>query len=568
MKKIRPVIYQLLPRLFGNVNQTLKAGGSIHENGCGKFNDISETALQSVASMGVTHIWYTGILEHGTQTDYSAFGIANDSVDVIKGVAGSPYAVRDYYDVDPDLAVDVPDRMAEFEQLVQRTHKCGMKVIIDLIPNHVARHYLSDAAPEGTAPFGQDDDTSVSFLPGNNFYYLPGTSFRSPVEVADDSRWHEEPAKATGNDCFTPSPSVNDWYETVKLNYGVDYVGHGPSAFDPIPDTWLKMRDIVLFWSAKKVDGFRCDMAGMVPIEFWRWLIAEVKKSFPDLIFIGEVYDASAYTAFLDAGFSYLYDKVVFYDSVRSVVEGKVPASVMTQCWQRTEGVHNNLLYFLENHDEQRLASDFFAGEAVKGIPALVLAATMFSNPVLVYFGQELGETGMDSEGFSGRDGRTSIFDYWSLKSICDWRSKDLWDGSMLSPESLKLRAFYQKLLVLINREPALSDGQFYDVMWANGDNQNWDGTHLFAYLRYTGEQCVLVVVNLGPETLDYRLIIPHDAFVQSGLRVDWFYTGVDRLGLNAGIQFPGEIATEAGLGSRIEGWSAAVYELKGKAVK
>ena len=72
MKKEKIVIYQLLPRLFGNTTENCVAGGSLEENGVGKFNDINDNALSAIKRLGCTHVWYTGILEHATQTDYSA----------------------------------------------------------------------------------------------------------------------------------------------------------------------------------------------------------------------------------------------------------------------------------------------------------------------------------------------------------------------------------------------------------------------------------------------------------------------------------------------------------------
>lgn len=73
--------------------------------------------------------------------------------------------------------------------------------------------------------------------------------------------YKEYPAKATGNNRFDAYPNINDWYETVKLNYGIDYQNGNTPHFNPIPDTWTKMLDILLFWAGKNIDGFRCDMA-------------------------------------------------------------------------------------------------------------------------------------------------------------------------------------------------------------------------------------------------------------------------------------------------------------------
>jgi glycosidase len=565
MEKRRMVIYQLLPRLFGNKVFNNKQNGSLEENGCGKFNDINSEALQSIAELGVSHIWFTGIIEHATCSDYSSDGIAMDYPDIVKGAAGSPYAIKDYYDVDPDLAVNVSKRMEEFEALVERTHALDLQVVIDLVPNHLARNYVSDAAPKGVEPFGSGDDTSMAFSKDNNFYYLPGADFVSPEKPSSEKQWHESPARATGNDCFSASPAITDWYETVKLNYGVDYVGKTPADFDPEPDTWLKMRDVVLYWASKGVDGFRCDMAGMVPIDFWRWMIGEVRKTYPRLLFIAEVYEAELYNDYIfKAGFDYLYDKVVLYDGLRAVMEGKAPAASLSKCWQQTDGLHHFLLYFLENHDEQRLASDFFVGSGEKAIPGMTVAAAMFNNPLLIYSGQEIGERGMDAEGFSGKDGRTTIFDYWGVERLQQWQSSGNWSGQLLPEEAKALRLFYKKLLAVIQQAPPLNKGRFYDLMWANQDNPNFDCERIFAYLRYEGGRQYLVVANFSAESLSYKLRIPADAMDLSGMNGQWYYFGEDLLGINRKIQFPAVVAQNGGLGGKLAPYSASIYELKG----
>lgn len=308
-------IYQIFTRLYSNACAMRKHNGTMEENGCGKFNQINAAALQSIADMGFTHVWFTGIVRHASTTNYP-FITHPANANVVKGRAGSPYAICDYYDVDPDLAENVSDRMQEFCSLVQRTHAAGMKCIIDFVPNHVARNYHSDARP-CVADFGQDDNTSAFFAPQNNFYYL-GEAFASPV-TDKDLPYSEIPARASGNDAFTPCPSINDWYETVKLNYGRNPTD-GSLHTSPIPDTWLKMLDILRFWAGKGIDGFRVDMAEMVPVEFWQWAIHQVVAEYPHIFFVAETYCVQQYKNYIEAGFDLLYDKVNFYDIGRAHV--------------------------------------------------------------------------------------------------------------------------------------------------------------------------------------------------------------------------------------------------------
>ena len=362
MEKI--IIYQVLPRLFGNKNTTRKRWGTIEENGCGKLKNFTPSVLKRLREEGYTHVWYTGVLRHATMTDYSSYGIPRQHPAVVKGRAGSPYAIADYYDIDPDLAGKVEKRMEEFEQLVKRTHRAGLKVVTDFVPNHVARQYRSICKPEGVRDLGEDDDPTKGFEPEhNNFYYCPGQVFTPYFDLYHGERepYTEYPAKATGNDHFDNAPGRNDWYETVKLNYGVDYYAGGTGHFSPTPSTWQKMLDILLFWSAKGVDGFRCDMAEMVPSAFWAWATSRVREKFPHIIFIGEVYNPGLYRQYLKSGFDYLYDKVGMYDAMRDVICHRRDTDAITWAWQQTDDIRQHMLYLLENHDEQRIASDFFA---------------------------------------------------------------------------------------------------------------------------------------------------------------------------------------------------------------
>ncbi|MDR1809338.1 MAG: alpha-amylase family protein [Prevotella sp.] len=502
-------IYQLLPRLFGNTKHVNKEHGTAEENGVGKFSSISGKALSEIKKMGFTHVWYTGIIEHASKTAYPEFGIPSDHPDIVKGNAGSPYAVRDYYNVDPDLAENIENRIGEFEELVERTHKAGLKIIIDFVPNHVARAYHSCAKPRKEPNLGEMDDTTCAFNPDNNFYYLPGRTLELDFVQGED-KYQESPAKVTGNDRFDNHVGLGDWYETVKLNYGVDYLDGHKKYFTPIPDTWYRMREILLYWAEKGVDGFRCDMAEMVPVEFWNWVITRVKTKYKRLLFIAEVYNPAEYGNYTYTGkFDYLYDKVGLYDALKSIICGQRPASDITFCWQKLEALQPRMLNFLENHDEQRIASDFFAGNPFKAVPAMIAAVTMNTNPALVYAGQELGEKGMDKEGFSGMDGRTSIFDYWSVDSLRNWYNEGKFGNDLLTGEQIALRKFYTQLLNLSNQEEAIKSGGFYDLMYANYENPYFDPTKQFVYMRAYRKELLLLAVNFDDKNVEVTINIP-----------------------------------------------------------
>ena len=519
MDKNKIIIYQVLPRLFGNKRATRKKNGSISDNGSGKFNQFTNRALADIKSMGYTHIWYTGVLAHASKTDYTKYGIPKQHPEIIKGIAGSPYAIRDYYDVDPDLAVKVENRMREFENMVTRTHQNGMGVIIDFVPNHLARDYQSIMKPDGVEEFGASDDTSVQFSSSNNYYYIPGKSLDlSKIPNSEKGSYSENPAKVTGNDAFTHMPSQYDWYETVKLNYGVNYNDGRRGHFASIPDTWHKMKDVLLFWAEKKVDAFRCDMAEMVPLEFWKWVIPMVKAEYPNILFIAEIYNKSAYRNFLSTdAFDYLYDKVGLYDVVRDVASGYRPSSDITFTLSEVGDIQSKMLNFLENHDEQRIASDFFLGDANKGFAAMILTACVNTNPIMVYFGQELGEKGMDEEGFSGKDGRTTIFDYWSIDKIVRWNNSEKWNCDKLTDDEQMLRRRYTDLLHFCNKEKAISEGKFYDLMYANYENIEFNSTKKYAFLRGDGKSLFLVVVNFNDIDSAVKVNVPDEAFTFFG---------------------------------------------------
>lgn len=514
------IIYQLFPRIFTNTNANCVPWGTLEQNGSGKLNDFDHTLLQNLKDLGVNCLWLTGVIEHATKTDFSIYGITPDNPNVVKGEAGSPYAIKDYYDIDPAIAESVPDRMKEFEALVKRVHKEGMKVIIDYVPNHTARVYHSDVAPAGVEDFGLRDNTNMNFAPDNNYYYISNQQFYPAINLAAEGPvpYVEFPAKATGNDCFTAFCGPNDWYETVKLNYGHDYNDNSDHYY-PVPDTWHKMLAILKFWASKGIDGFRCDMVFMVPLAFWHWVIPQVKALYPNLIFIGEIYDVGLYRPFLDYGcFDYLYDKVNLYDTLVGIETHGWSAARLTGCWQTVDGIGDRMLNFLENHDEVRFGSQAYAGDSLRVIPSLVVSAMISKGPLLIYYGQELGEQARDNEGFAGDNNRTTIFDYWSVSTIRRWYNGGKCDDSLLTPHERWLRNVYSTILNLCNSREALRNGAFFDLTYANLRQPGFNPHTNFAFLRYKGDDVLLVVVNFSREAANVNVVIPDLAFEMAGI--------------------------------------------------
>lgn len=511
---LKPVIYQLLPRLFTNYNPSPVPDGSIEQNGSGKLRDINPTILKQLRLMGITHVWYTGVIEHAHTSDYTMYGIPRHNPHIIKGKAGSPYAITDYYDIDPDLAFDVPNRVAEFERLVSRTHRAGLKVIIDFVPNHVGREYCSDAHPKGIEDLGKGDNKDMFFAADNNFYYITRQQFAPQgVDLGQGADAYVEfPARASGDDCFTAFPGKYNWYDTVKLNYGYDYGDHSRH-YTPVPSTWLKMLHILRYWAAKGVDGFRCDMAHMVPVDFWRWAIPQVKEINPDIIFIAELYDVGIYRQFIfTAGFDYLYDKVNLYDTLRAVETANHSAATITNCWQTVDGIGSHMLNFLENHDEQRFASVQYAGNPWRVVASLVVSAMISTGPFMIYAGQELGEPAAEAEGYSGLDGRTTIFDYWSIPTLRRWLNKGRCNGGLTESE-VRLREVYSKVLNLCNSEKAISEGKFFDLMYVNYENHRFNPHRHYAFLRFYGNELLVIIANFSDEEASVEVNIPSHAF-------------------------------------------------------
>ncbi len=532
----KPVVYQLMTRLFGNKTTTNAPWGTAAENGVGKFADINDAALRELKAMGVSHVWTTGVLHHALVADYTALGIGLDDPEVVKGRAGSPYAIKDYFDVNPDLAVDPAQRQAEFDALVERVHRQGLKLIIDIVPNHVARRYRSTQAPEGVRDFGADDDVSVEYARDNNFYYVPGQPFVLPAWPGSyrplggeahpliDGRFDENPAKWTGNGARSAQPKFDDWYETVKINFGVKPDGsadfprlppdfatrttmehHAFWADKDVPATWKKFRIIARYWLARGVDGFRFDMAEMVPVEFWSYLNSDIKSIDPDALLIAEVYNPAEYRNYLQLGrMDLLYDKVDFYDSLKLLMQGKGPAQRLVDIQLRFADIESQLLHFLENHDEQRIASPDFAGDASMGKPGMLVSTLISRSPTLVYFGQEVGEKGEGDAGF-GKATRTTIFDYWGVPSHQRWMNGGAFDGGALTTDEAALRGFYARLLKLSATAPAMR-GEYVELHSYNAARGGGYGQQQFAFARFSEQQRLVVVANF--ERIEKRLTL------------------------------------------------------------
>lgn len=538
----KPVVYQIFTRLYGNKNTTNKPWGTIEENGVGKFNDIDETALKSIKALGTTHVWYTGVPHHAVIRDYTAYGISNDDPDVVKGRAGSPYAVKDYYNVNPDLAVDPAQRLQEFEALIQRTHAWDMKVIIDIVPNHVARSYHSLSKPAGVEDFGARDNTAVEYARDNNFYYVVGQPFKVPEphhhyrplggepHFLSDGQFYEVPAKWTGNGSRLAQPKFDDWYETVKINYGVSADGHKDFPLLPaeyahqdviahaqfwhgksVPDSWVKFRQIAEYWLDKGVDGFRFDMAEMVPVEFWSYLNSAIKQKNPTAFLLAEVYNPKEYRHYLHLGkMDYLYDKVEMYDSLKAIIQDRAPTDAIAQVQTGMADIEAHMLHFLENHDEQRIASPEFAGDAEKAKPAMVVSALISRSPTMVYFGQEVGEAGALASGF-GNASRTTIFDYAGVPAHQRFMNDGKFDGGQLSVQEKSLREFYRQLLTLSANEPGFT-GDYRELHSLNRyGSAGYDGK-VFAFARWNTQQQWLVIGNFSAtERREFNLQLTPD---------------------------------------------------------
>ena len=521
----------MLPRLWGNKTQRPKKNGNLADNGTGKFSDIDEKSLEYLKWLGCSHVWYTGVIRHSTQENEQ--GCMASHPQFVKGKAGSPYAICDYYDINPYLADNPADRMNEFEQLIKRSHDAGLKVIIDFVPNHVSRDYGKINQTPGHPVLGDGDDKNVHWSENNDFFYYPGQALTLPNESPKGVEPYKEmPAMATGNNCYNPNPGVNDWYETIKINYCDTHTG-----------TWDKMLDIIMYWSAKGVDGFRCDMVELVPPQFFKWLIAKTKETYPDIIFIAEVYKKDLYNEYIrNVGFDLLYDKSGLYDTLRTVVDKGINDNGMpVELWQSATGITRNwqflgdlqpyMLNFLENHDEQRFGSDFFGKDGANTFAPLYVSLFLNTAPFMIYFGEEVGEKGMDEEGFSGRDGRTTIFDWWSVGSIRRLRkliasgeykstSKSKLVKAGLKPEEAEVFLRFAQTTRFASNDNAVGNGTTYDLCYCNSSSEGFDKNRHFIFLRDYEEHTLLIAANFSNHEAKMKIHLPDHAFEWMGIPI------------------------------------------------
>lgn len=537
--KQKVVIYQVLPRLFGNTTTKNTPWGTAKENGVGKFNDFTDAALQEIKKLGVTHILYTGALHHSVIADYSAVGISNDDPDVVNGRAGSPFAIKDYYQVHPDLAVNPAQRMSEFENLIKRSHKNGLKVLIDIVPNHVARNYQGKNNPKNVSDFGANDNKSVEYALNNNFYYIPGQSFEVPTAKGNqplngeshplsDGKFAEKPAKWSGNGSRLAKPAAEDWYDTTQLNFGINSDGSKDFQALPlsyaslgtdqhlkywedkeIPDTWQKFRDITQFWLEKGVDGFRYDSADKVPQEFYSYLNSNIKVLKPEAFLLAEIDNPEEYRDYVQLGkMDYVYGSGDFHYTMKQIVQGNGTTDALSNIQTSYSDIASKIVHFVETHDGPRVASTAFARNGHRGKPLMVVAATISTAPTMLYFGQEVGEQAKESPGF-GKVSTTSIYDYIGVPNHQRWMNNGKFAGGLLINEERTLRDFYQRLLNLTITSDALN-GEYKEIHTANRIASTKYTDQIYSFVRWSDKEKLIVVTNFSGLTPAYfDLVIP-----------------------------------------------------------
>ena len=564
-------IYQMFPRLFGNTNTNRVPNGTYEQNGCGKFADLNDEVLSSLKKLGFDAIWVTGVLRQATTRDYSSIGLPPDDPDLLKGIAGSPYAIRDYYDVCPDYALDPAKRVEEFKSLLTRAKQHDLKIFMDFIPNHVARSYASVIHPE--RDFGRED-RGTEFFSADDFYNLKPDSHGPPLRLATFDPRKKEPltpttkviwddqqnrfpglkekidglfpgeakrGRVTGDNQNTWTPNQDCWYETIKFNYGYNFTEGAkgrrrhPTVAQPdfpVPNLWKKMDAVIAYWQEMGVDGFRCDVAHIVPSEFWHWALARARERNPKTFFYAECYEGdvrlevpdanpelapfrSNPTSLLEAGFDAVYGHDA-YKRLMEIYQDKAWANDLDSAG-RAGFVGDNSVRYAENHDEVRVASPQVSPKHWGGHGPLVgrpVSGILFGlsrGPVMVYYGQEVGEPAdVGAAGFELDKGRTTFFDYWSVPTLIQWMNHGKYDGGALPELNQNLRAFYGRLLNSLTH-PALAQGNFIPLNPANRENAFYhvadgkreNGRWLYSFLRYdpVSQRTLLVAANLHPKS-------------------------------------------------------------------
>ena len=411
------IIYQVLPRLWGD----------------GLLSFWDSSSFEYVKSLGAGYIWYTGIPRHASGQDF------------VKGNPGSPYAISDWYDVNPYLAADPSRRMDEFRSLVGRTHSAGLGCLVDFIPNHVACDYRGD-------------------LP------LCG--------------WHD-----------------GDWTDTVKVDWSN-------------PRTAVEMQKVLRFWASLGVDGFRCDMVELVPARTLGEVISAVRSDYPDLLFVAEVYQKENYSTYLDVcGFDLLYDKSGSYDILRGIIGGVRSARELTWNWQRLGDFQGRMLNFLENHDEQRLASRWFAGDVSRAWAAVAFSMLFNDASFMYYAGQELGE-----DASEGAEGRTSIFD-WCHPATLSGLASYLGTGRGLGRKERHILARYRELASLACR-PVFREGCVWDLCYCQ-EGTSFNPDRHFCFVRYSAGEAWLVFCNFSSEPVSLAVNIPAELQSAAGIKTN-----------------------------------------------
>jgi glycosidase len=365
------VIYEIFPRVFSPE---------------GNFNGVT-ARLDQLKDVGVTILWLMPIHPVGQEKK--------------KGTIGSPYAVRDYYAINPDYGTK-----EDLKRLVGEAHRRGMKVIIDIVANH--------------------------------------TSWDSVLMKQSDFYTHDASGKII--------PPVPDWADVADLNYD------NPRLRDYMVEMlkyWLKEFDL---------DGFRCDVAGFVPTDFWERARTELERIKPDIVMLAEWDSPDLLVKAFD--FDYAWP---MHSALTEVLMGMKPATAFRQTWEdeRKKFPRGALhMRFSDNHDERRAVARF--GE--RG--ALAASALMFTldGVPLIYNGMEVGDT--------AESGSPALFEKIPI----------LWQIAERRPEFPR---FYKQMIALRKSSEALRRGE---MQWL----RNSDESRVVTYARRTGEEEILVAINFS----------------------------------------------------------------------